>query len=94
MINCKDGVLKVKGNEEDVKADLATIVHTLRYDILPDIPSIADPEAWIKEAVETGLKTDEEIHAEAEKVSKRIERQIEAMDKILKALYEARLEDE
>lgn len=67
MIKMVNGKLEVEGIEPELLSELAYIVHKLVY-----AKDLNIPIEHVRHAVEIGIKSDEEVHAEAEQVIRKI----------------------
>lgn len=63
MIKCVKGFVEIKGSKNEVAAETAILLRSLREHISED---------EFKEVIENSKKTDDEIEAEAREVKKRI----------------------
>lgn len=63
MIKCVKGFVKIKGSKNEVAAETAILLRSLREHISED---------EFKEVIENSKKTDDEIEAEAREVKKKI----------------------
>lgn len=63
MIKCVKGFVEIKGSKNEVAAETAILLRSLREHINED---------EFKEVIENSKKTDDEIEAEAREVKKRI----------------------
>lgn len=63
MIKCVKGFVEIKGSKNEVSAETAILLRSLREHISED---------EFKEVIENSKKTDDEIEAEAREVKKKI----------------------
>ncbi len=63
MIKCVKGFVEIKGSKNEVAAETAILLRSLREHIIED---------EFKEVIENSKKTDDEIEAEAREVKKKI----------------------
>ena len=61
MIKCKGGILEFKGNVPMLMAEFATIVHAMRFEIIPQMELDEEPEETLMRLVKDGCKTEEEL---------------------------------
>ena len=64
MIKCNRGNVEVKGDPITLKAEFATIVHAMRFDVIQKIEPDKDPEEAVMDIVKTAFKTEEELEKE------------------------------
>lgn len=72
MIKCKEGQLYIKGSMPEIMADFSTIV----YGIRKEVHKLLGEEAVkivLKDALEMGFMSDEEIQEGLEKLKKEME---------------------
>ena len=61
MIKCKGGKLEFKGNAPMLMAEFATIVHAMKFEIIPPMKLGDEPEETLMRLVKEGCKTEEEL---------------------------------
>lgn len=64
MIKCNRGELEFKGSPITLKADFATIVHAMRFDVIQKIEPDKDPEEAVMDIVKEAFKIEEELYNE------------------------------
>lgn len=86
MIESNKGNVHIRGNLIDIYADLATLVHSLYFQILIEKEGMKPEKARadIMEAVENGMRTEEEIEREAEGLHDSFDELLGAIEKFLK----------
>ena len=61
MIKCKNGKMEFKGSTPMLMAEFATIVHAMKFEIIPQMELDEEPEETIMRLVKDGCKTEEEL---------------------------------
>lgn len=82
MIKCNRGKVEVKGDPTTLKAEFATIVHAMRFDVIQKIYPDKDPEEAVMEIVKCAFKTEEELDKEVK------EKGGDALKDLLRSLLE------
>lgn len=68
MIKCKKACVHTRGTVNTLLYDLAIIAHALKYSGLASITDADTADRLIRNAVETGLKTEAQLEAENSEV--------------------------
>lgn len=68
MIKCRKSYVITRGTVNTLLCELAIIVHALKYSGLASITDAETADRVIRNAVETGLKTDAQLEAENSEV--------------------------
>jgi hypothetical protein len=68
MIKCRKANVHTNGTVKVLLCELAIIVHSLKFDGLAPISDSETADRVIREAVETGLKTEAQLEAENSEV--------------------------
>lgn len=84
MIKINKGRTEFRGNAPILMAEFATIVHAMRYEIVPQMELDEEPEDTVMRLVKDGLKTEEELDAKFDKESKDLLKDI--LGKVLEKL--------
>lgn len=64
MIKCKKAYVHTRGTVNTLLCELAVIVHALKFDGLSSVADADTADKLIRNAVETGLKTEAQLEAE------------------------------
>ena len=68
MIKCRKSYVITRGNVNTLLCELAIITHALKYSGLSSITDADTADRLIRNAVETGLKTEAQLEAENSEV--------------------------
>ena len=87
MLSCDKGRLTIRGTGDVLLAELATLIHALRGDLLE--AGFDDADEIIRKIVETGLMDDKELEKRTDDMADKLQ---EALD-FLKEALEKRMEE-
>ena len=84
MIKINNERTEFRGNAPMLMAEFTTIVHAMRFDVVPQMELDEEPEETIMRMVKDGLQTEEEPDAKVDKESKDLLKNI--LSKVLEKL--------